>query len=710
MYPLIAPAYISFATPGMLAGAALAVFPLTAHLLNRYARAKRLFPSLFLLQQSVAQRARIAKWRRWLLLLLRCLFVAAVAAAFARPVWRQGRQEALAAAQGNAAVLLVDTSASMQVTRNGVPLIDVAKAAGDRVLRDLRRGVDVANVIFVATRAEPVFAALSPNLPALQNELKRQTATLETADMAAGLRAAGQLLETFRGPRRLVILSDLQAVSWQSLLEARPTDLLPAETQVSVVDLQVPPPQNVAIHRPRHDPVQPLIGQIVTLSAQLQNDTDQLRQVRVTARVDQQDLPPVQVALEPGQRRDVSFETSWDRPGPHEVQFETDHDAFSLDDRCYWVTHSHPGIPVALLTDEDPARTGSAGHYLSLALAPHKDANDRFAVQTLSARDLPLADLDDNATLLVGYLGLLEQPAAERLVQYMQQGGACVFFCGQGPVRRNLLLLDELLPEGCLPWLPGARQDLYRQRKTRHITRGNWRSRLLRDFDATSQLALAGISFGSLWQVERVRGEAEVLLSFDDGTPALAMRSVGRGRLVLANFSPEEASSELGKHGVFVALAQTLAQNLRPADALAVRRYVGQRLVHRLAPGMTATDVRVVDPQGQRVESTLNDEGTATQLHVAATRLAGIYRLQQDDHTLDAIAVNLDPAESDLQTVVVQQVRDALAGPGGASQVVAAGAWQRPFDLEGRPLWGWMILLAMACVGTELALLGWWRR
>ncbi len=331
-------------------------------------------------------------------------------------------------------------------------------------------------------------------------------------------------------------------------------------------------------------------------------------------------------------------------------------------------------------------------------------------MKTLTSRDLPQWAWDDNQTLFAGYLASLETPAAKRIVQFMEQGGTCVFFSGLGPVRHNLLMLDEMRPGGCLPWLPGMRQDLYRQRRIAQITRGQWRARLLHDFDATSQIALASVPIGSRWEVARIRPEADVLLNYDDGMPALATRRVGTGQLVSANFSPDAAVSELGKHGVFVALAQVLAQNLSMPDSVSDRIYVGQPLAHRLPTDVAATDVRVLSPQGQTLESTIAVDGAANDIQVAAMQSAGIYRLRAQGRDRDAIAVNLNPLEGDLSTLDVQQVRQMFVRENNASQVVAVDQWQKPIDLEGRPLWGWMILLVMVFVGIELALLSWWRR
>ncbi len=223
-------AYISFALPAMWAGLALIGFPIAAHLLNRHARTRHFFPTLQLLQLAVAEQARQMKLRRWLLLVLRCVLIAALVAAFAQPVWRKNQAAAIAAGQGNGVVLVMDASASMRVAQSGAPRWEIAQGIADRILADLRGGLDVADIVLADAQPDAVFRELSPNLPALRQELKQYSATWERADAVAAVRLAGQLLRDHRGPKRLVILSDLQRTSWLTIVEQRLSENLPAGT------------------------------------------------------------------------------------------------------------------------------------------------------------------------------------------------------------------------------------------------------------------------------------------------------------------------------------------------------------------------------------------------------------------------------------------------------------------------------------------------
>lgn len=708
---MIPPAYISFTAPAMAAGIVMLGLPILAHLWARQTRRLRVYPSFRLLQESIAEQTRMRKLRRWILLALRCLVVAALVAAFVQPVWRASRAEALAATQQNAVVLVIDASASMQAQHQGTPLWEVARASASRILGDLRRGVDVANVIWATAQPAAVFVELSPNTPALQQEVMAKEVSFEHADAVAALQAAGNQLRSFSGPKRVVILSDLQTSNWQSVLDANPEDLLPPGTQWTAMDLNTSRVANVSLGQPRCEPLRPFAGQTVSLVAPVHNHSDRTQQARVSIRIEGQELPPQNVALEPGQVREVAFSYRLPDTRPRCVELEMNRDAFVVDDRAATVIRPQAAIPVGVLSDDDWNRVGSASFYLSLALAPHGDRNDRFTVKHLNSRDLEQQSaLQGQVAVFVGYLGMLEPDAARQLASYVRDGGAIVWFSGNGPVQRNLQTLESIDPDGWLPWQPGTRRDLARSGDYAYFQGGQWRSRLLRDFDAASQLALGEIRFASRWDIAQVRGDAEILLRFQDGTPALAVRSYGTGQVVLANFSPDSQSSEFGKYGSFVALTQVLAQNLQTATAVHATMQPGDTLTHRVEIQGSPTTIELYDPDEQLLAPVRTMLQDAVELQWSPVAHPGCYRIRQTGEVIDAVAVNLDPRESELTTLPLESFRGGQTNPGLHLAGPSGDAWQRPIDLRGQPLWGMMVLAAMAALGIESGLLAWWRQ
>ena len=91
---------MGFLTPALLAGAALVAIPIVLHLVMRRQPRELTFPALRFVQQRREANRRRMQLRHWLLLALRCLLVAGLAVALARPTLkgdrpaRQGRRPA----------------------------------------------------------------------------------------------------------------------------------------------------------------------------------------------------------------------------------------------------------------------------------------------------------------------------------------------------------------------------------------------------------------------------------------------------------------------------------------------------------------------------------------------------------------------------------------------------------------------------------------
>jgi len=712
--PLIA--FLELTTPAMLGGLALLSLPVIAHLLNRRARRPIVFPSIQLLRASVATQSWLYRLRRWVLLCLRCLAVAMLVLAFCRPVWLDARTKSTAAGKGAAVVLLIDTSASTAQRAEGVGVITELRAAGVRTLDSLRVGTDLANAVLASARPHAVFPKLSANVPALRGELSRLDATYERGDLLQALTLAGQLLATHDGQRRLVILSDLQRTNWQEIAQgSQAATLLPSDTQVTVIDVRTPVPDNIALSSPRHFPAQPLVGQPIQLVVQVANFSRVTKEVRLSVSLDGQPLPSQTVTLAAGEQRDVAVETVLKGTGDHEVTFEIPADGLAADNRAFLVVPARHRLPVVVLGDDDPNEAGTATYFLTRALSPHNDERtDRFEVRHVSSSRLTDASLADAAAVFVGYLGELSPQAAGTLLRFLQAGGGVMFFCGEGAVRQNLQRLEQAAGKGgMLPWEPGPSRTKASPDRALAITNGKWRSRLLREFDEQSQIAISQIRFARVWSAGTVSPEATVLLSFSDGTPALGLRPVGMGQFLLANFSPALEASDLGKYGSFVALVQTLAQQLGPAAAARESRsVVGEpyRFLHPFRLASAAGRLTVLGPRNETVAVTTSGDADRVAVELPQTALPGFYHLRIGDQTVATAALNVDPRESNLERIDRDSLLRCFNRNGTSPTLQGAEGWEPLANLRGRPLWGWCLASTMAAFGIELFFLGYWKR
>src|SRR3954451_3910688 len=134
---------MGFVAPLVLLGLGALAVPVLIHLIQRERKRVVEFPSLMFLRKIPYESVRRRHVRDWLLLLMRLAALALIVLAFARPFFR--RSELAAATQNGAreAVILVDTSYSMDYADRWAK----ARAAANDAIRGMAAG-DRASLVF----------------------------------------------------------------------------------------------------------------------------------------------------------------------------------------------------------------------------------------------------------------------------------------------------------------------------------------------------------------------------------------------------------------------------------------------------------------------------------------------------------------------------------------------------------------------------------
>lgn len=715
-------ALLSLTTPLLLGGLALLALPLIAHWLHRRSRRTIVFPSIALLVQTAAQQSRFHRLKRWILLLLRLLAVACIVLAFTRPVWVAGDTDSRLTDDAAAAVvMIVDLSASTAQQSGGLAELEGLKAQAGRVLDDLREGLDVAGVVAADAAPHAIFPRLTANLAGLRGELGRLAPSAERADFPAALAVASRLLAAHEGHKRLVILSDWQRTNWaEVLVRGGVGEIIPPETTVVVLPRAASSPPNLALSRPQHFPPFPLAGEPFDLTVVVKNHSDLPQQVRLWCERQQGDgsetslgREELTLALGPREERPASFRFTALETERQFVRFElVGPDALAIDNTAWDVVQPATRIPVLVLSDDDPRQPGTTAYYLLRALAPEEGRGSRFQPRHVRPQSLTREGLAAVPLVAAGYLGMLTADRAELLAEFLDGGGGLLLFAGEGPVDRNLTALETAFRAGgLLPWQPGPRRTPLGSKEPWRITGGRWQSRWLRAFDEQSQLAVADIPFRQTWSTGPIAPETDVLLTFQDGSPALGVRTVGRGLLLLANFSPEPTTSDLARHGAFVALTQMLLQGALADAGQTPQPTVGGSFTwpDRFPPDADE-ELSAVGPAGDRLPLSSRLQDDALVVTIPDVSRPGLYQLRHHGTTVDAVVFAIDERESDLSRLPAADVEQAFSAAGRLVARAVAEADETVPPLRGRPLWGEFFAAALAAIGLELLLLGWWRR
>ncbi|MDX1565915.1 MAG: hypothetical protein R3236_10940, partial [Phycisphaeraceae bacterium] len=187
------------------------------------------------------------------------------------------------------------------------------------------------------------------------------------------------------------------------------------------------------------------------------------------------------------------------------------------------------------------------------------------------------------------------------------------------------------------------------------------------------------------------------LLRFDRGGAALTVRRVGDGRMAVAPFGLDPATSTLGREAsVFVPLLHGLV-DAWSSSASPIAFRPGQRV--RLEHESKNPRWRLVGPSGL-VNHRVRQFADRYRLNFEAPKQAGFVELFDGDERVDRVAVNFDPRESNPNRSPVPENRSPGEGSGGGSEEPS----------EGTPLWPWLVIAALGVLGLEMALLGVWSR
>lgn len=134
---------MTFLNTIMLGGLAAIAIPILIHLLNRRRFRKVMWAAMRFIAASVEKNKRRMEIEDLILLALRCLIVALIALALARPTLRNVTAGFLGGGR-TAGILLLDNSLSMGMSDGTSTRLDKAKRAAEQAIDSLPQGSSVA--------------------------------------------------------------------------------------------------------------------------------------------------------------------------------------------------------------------------------------------------------------------------------------------------------------------------------------------------------------------------------------------------------------------------------------------------------------------------------------------------------------------------------------------------------------------------------------
>ncbi len=683
---------MSFLTPWFLVGALAVAGPILFHLIRHTARERMPFSSLMFLRPTPPRMSRRRKIEHPWLLLLRCLCLALLATAFARPFFSSTNVMPAPAAEESQRVLLVDTSASMRREE----LWSNARGIAGRFLEKSSPADQIAILTFDRQPRTLVSFAEWSSWPADQRAALagQRLAAASPGWMGTHLglaltRAAEQFAADSPNAktvsrRELIVISDLQE---GSALDGLQGYEWPSGVRVSVERVEAKKRTNAGL-------------QILNDSNTKMADDGKVR-VRVTnARDSDREKfvlnwrgengiglagEPVEIYLPPGRTRTFAAP-----PIPPEMkagQLRLSGDDAEFDNLSWFTVSEAEQVTIAYFGSE-PANDPTKLRYFLERVFPE---TPRRQVRLVRKEQETFHDLDQAAFAVIPAALGPEDIKAVR--GWLGRGKTALLVLTDAQMGPTLAGLADL------PGVPmteaGGDYVLLGEVDFRHPVFAPFADPRFSDF--------SHIHFWKHRRWEIPSGvSAHVLAKFDDGSPALAQLSVGRGNLLVLASGWNPADSQLAMSSKFPPLMQTMLDWNGAGASKRLQFLTGEVIP---SPAVSGGVVEWQKPDGSK-------ETLAADAPFMDTDVPGLYVAVSGSQKRE-FAVNL-PLEESRTTPLSPDELARLGVPlQTAADVSAAPAQERLRHLERseletrQKLWRWLIAGVLAVTFGEVLLGGW---
>ena len=730
---------MSFLNPIMLAGLAAVSVPIIIHLMNRRKFRKMTWAAMRFLQNAIEQNQRRMRIEDMILLALRCLLLALLALALARPAILSDASAVFGQSKVTG-VIVLDNSMSMGMSDGTATRFDKARRAAEQVVDSLPSGsataVLLASDVVQAVIPEPTF-----DLNLARKAVREAALTDRATDIFPALgRAIDTLKDRIALRKEIYLVTDGQATGWRQLTEIqRALERTRSEIKTTVILVNEHEERNLAVSDLRLASGLSAVGQALRFEVKVTNHgREEARNTRVGLSVDGEaagDEITID-ALPAGAAKGVTLFGKLRESGFHSVTAKVAGDRLPADDRRTMAVRAVNEVKV-LLVDGEPGGEDrdSEVYFLRNALvpvAPDAAADYFIKTATVAPGELSQARFDDFDAVVLANVAEFSEQAATALDGYVKRGGGLLVFPGG---RVNTAFYNEQLFRrlGLLPAEFGdVRGEADKDDKFATLQEKGYEHPIVEIWNDPGSGKLGSARFFRWFELKSELREKEqggkgagenspsvpvgaapsrMVLKYADGSPAVMERALGLGRVIQFSSTADTAWNDLPVRLAWVPLLHRALGSIvqRQDEGLNIR--VGDRFVRRVPAENLDKDATFFPPRQSAVRELRRVElvnGWPT-MQFDRTDVAGIYDAKiGESGAVLKFAAQPEAAESSLDELSPAQ----LATLKSSANVVP---WTPNLSLRGmmeRSRTGlefWMpVLLAVLTLAAAETFLGQW--
>lgn len=743
----------------------LIVVPLVLHFLKRRERKVVLWGAMRFLHEATTDSRRMKLPESLLLLLARCLLVAGLVFALARPLIQWGGGSSADA--DRELIVIVDDSLSTARRVDGEPVFNLVRSAAKKVISDSPTNLPFQ--IMLASGGgrwigdQPRAGNSADGKSALEELVKRQP-TSGTGNLMECVRkamSAANERETSIRPRpaqRIVVVTDGLTPAWSStdamtlgqLQSTIEQSQLPVKIQVVEVEASMDQFRNLSVVQVKSETDRVAVKESIRLSAEIRNtgavDT---KSCRLAWKINDKIVGHSGVIeLEPNQSTEVFWSTRIKKVGPVAIEAHLEQepgDDLPEDSVAKRVLDVVKKIPILIVDNQSQSAEADLESqpitFLTSALGyeaeeASEDYHSIFAPTIVSAEEVPNEDLSGFDAIVVVGADNDSPELSDQLMLEVRRGCGVWIMIGSDPDRilfnQNWFQDGEGLSPLALVEKPD--EPLSIDMSTDDAENGEVRihppsprhpaTRILSD-QQRIDLDQVTLKQHAYFEPLTIGDEVSVPIRSNRGEPLVIENSIGQGRVLIQSFPISLNVTNWPVTNSFVVMVHEWMEYLAGPSARSMNLTIGAPLKWRFEDRNERPE-KLRLPDGTKIDLTQDPrqygvDRAAGVFHYHGARLPGTYLAAtsiQSETPLE-IPFYIPPSQEELlakpaSDEVRQRLRDVgkfeIASSSGKLKKSAEEFWSEQESsgsvTGGQPIWHWIVLALLGLLVMELVLAG----
>ena len=661
----------------LIAGIAIAA-PIIIHLFNFKKYKKVFFPDIRFLKEIQEQTQKSSKLKHLLILISMILAILFLVLAFAQPFFKNDKENLKNTPK--AISIYIDNSFSMSIEKNGLSVLDIAKAKAREIIQKLNE----TDKVQILTND----FGFSENKFLEKNEALRFLSTIlispKTKKPYSILEKQKQLLSNESAfQKQIIYISDFQKSSFP--LETQTDDSI--KKYFVIANNQAT--NNISLDTAYFESASIAMNEENIIKVKIKNNSDEEVSTTLNLNVNHQLKNVLNVHLKPKENIVDEIKYTPSNAGTQNIQLYINDYPMTFDDTFYVSAKINANYAVAILNQNN------TNAYLSSVFKPSSQFKaDHFQISNFNQNIL-----SNYSLIILNSISFLSEPQANALNQYLTNGGSVLCFAPTNNQTGNINSFLGKTASCSYNRFDTSKMYVSNFAKSHEIFRDLF-VKIPDNIDLPIAFNHFDINSNSLSSEQK-------LFSFSNGASFLSVFNVGNGKLYVCASSAESNSSTFPKSYWFLPLIYKMAYSSTPNTINALSINKNPQL---LVPNNKINDKTVYHLINQNFDAIPEQRAYGNKMLINinnAITQAGFYTLKQANanDTL-SIAINYDREESDLNYWTLDELKKSNHLKNAEWIAANANLSDTIFSLQsGMPLWKICIILVLLFLLIEIGLI-----